>query len=262
MPNDSNSALHSHPKLVVMDLFGAMVEYDEAIRGALAAAFQAHGEHVDAEVASMALGYPGLHGITRILRWLHPNEQPHLGSVQSIHDLAVKECCRLAAFSSSVRPADGVVRLCDAWTAAGCKVAASSTLDAAVVKAMLQRLGWDRNPPFQTLVLAEEVKRPTPGPDLILECMRRTAVTELEAVAKVACQPIGLSDAKQLECGWNVLVDCGTLTTDQIAAVAPSAIVDQVSDLARLWKFPTTADTEIEDEIARILHPSSWDGVS
>ena len=213
-----------------MDLFGALVEHDEAIRGALAAAFQAHGERVDLDVASMAVGYPGLHGIARILRWLHPLEEPHAGSVQSIHNLAVKESCRLAAYAGSIQAAGGVVRLCNAWTAAGVKVAATSTLGAAVVKVLLRRLGWDENPPFETLVLAEEVEHPTPGPDMILECMRRTKVTDVSRVAKVACHAIGLADAKQLGCGWNVLVDCGTMTTDQIAAMAPSAIVDQCLD--------------------------------
>jgi hypothetical protein len=50
-----------------------------------------------------------------------------------------------------------------------------------------------------------------------------------------------------------VLVDDGTLTTDQIAAIAPSAIVDQVSHLATIWTFPAQPDAELEDDIARLL---------
>ena len=258
MPNDSISSTQSHPSLVVLDLFGTLVEYNHAIRGALAAAFQAHGERVDVDLAGMAVGYPGVQGIHRILRWLHP----HAESARSIHDLAVKECCRMVAYSSSIQPANGVVRLCELLSRAGVKVAATTTLDAAVVKALLRRLGWDEHPPFSTLVLAEEVERPTPGPDLILECMRRTGVLDVHRVAKVACNVIGLADAKQLGCGWNVLVDSGTLTTDQIAALAPTAILDQVSDLADVWTFPAATDTALVDEIARILHRSSRDGVS
>ena len=53
---------------------------------------------------------------------------------------------------------------------------------------------------------------------------------------------------RQLGCGWNVLVDDGTLTTDQIAAIAPSAIVDQVSHLSNIW-----IDAALEDDIARLL---------
>jgi len=262
MPNNLISSIQPHPHLVVLDLFGTLVEYHHAMRGALAAAFQAHGERVDLDLAGMAVGYPGVQGIHRILRWLHPHEQPHAESARSIHELAVKECCRMVAYSSSIQPANGVVRLCQLLSHAGVKVAATTTLDAAVVKALLRRLGWDEHPPFSTLVLAEEVERPTPGPDLILECMRRTGVWDVHRVAKVACNVIGLADAKRLGCGWNVLVDCGTLTTDQIAALAPTAILDQVSELAQVWTFPAATDTALEDEIARILHRSSRDGVS
>ena len=74
------------PRLVVMDLLGVFVEHDETVRRALAAA-SAHGEHVDEEVAAMAIGYPGVHGISRLLKWLHPNEEPSAQSVRSIHDL-------------------------------------------------------------------------------------------------------------------------------------------------------------------------------
>ena len=88
---------------------------------------------------------------------------------------------------------------------------------------------------------------------MILECMRRTGVQDVKAVAKVASHVIGLSDARQLGCGWNVLVDDGTLTTDQIAAIAPSAIVDQVSHLSNIWTFPAQPDAALEDDIARLL---------
>ena len=44
------------PKLVVMDLLGTLVEHDRAVKGSLAAAFQAHGETIDEDVASIAIG--------------------------------------------------------------------------------------------------------------------------------------------------------------------------------------------------------------
>lgn len=263
MPNNGSSNTSSPcPKLVVMDLLGTLVEHDGAVRGALAAAFQAHGEKVDLDVASMAIGYPGLHGISRILKWLHPSEEPHLGSVRSIHDLAVKELSRMVSFAGGIQPAEGVERLCRTWANLGVAVAATTTLHASIVKPLLTRVKWDQNPPFSALVLAEEVERPTPGPDLILECMRRTGVSDLAGVAKVASHGIGLADAKQLGCGWSVLVDDGSLTTDQIAALAPTAIVDQAVDLMHVWKFPASSDTALEDEIARILHRSSRNGVA
>ena len=255
MPNIVTAQGHAlgSPRLVVMDLLGVFVEHDETVRRALAAAFSAHGEHVDEEVAAMAIGYPGVHGISRLLKWLHPNEEPSAQSVRSIHDLAVKEFGRMVRFGNAIQPASGIHHLCQNWGKVGVHMAATTTLDSAVVKSLLSRMGWDSNPPFHALVLAEEVDHPTPGPDLILECMRRTGVQDVKAVAKVASHVIGLSDARRLRCGWNVLVDDGTLTTDQIAAIAPSAIVDQVSHLSNIWTFPAQPDAAMEDDIARLL---------
>ena len=83
--------------------------------------------------------------------------------------------------------------------------------------------------------------------------MARLGVKDPKEVAKVATHVMGLSDARQLACGWNVLIDDGNLTMDQIAVLAPTAILDQASELARLWSLPVHSDVELEDEIARFL---------
>ena len=254
MPNNiSKPHRGDAPKLVVMDLLGVFVEHDDAVRSALAAAFQAHGERVDPDVAGMAIGHPGLQGIYRVFQWLYPMERPNDSAVKSIHELAVKELQRLVRFGGAIQPSSSVVRLCEMWTRAGLQVAATTTLDARVVKVLLHCLGWDETPPFHALVLAEEVERPTPGPDMILQCMARLGAENLQEVAKVATHVMGLSDARQLGCGWNLLIDDGNLTMDQIAVLAPTAILDQASDLARLWSLLVHSDVELEDEIARFL---------
>ena len=252
-PDAAGTNLTHCPKLVVMDLLGTLVEHDRAVRGALAAAFQAHGETIDEDVASIAIGFPGLVGVERILRWLHPSEPPHLGSVQSIHDLAVKELVRLVKYADGIQPSHGVERLCRIWHAVGIQVAVTTTLHGDVVKPLLRRFGWDETPPFSALVLSEEVERPTPGPDMILESMSRCAVGGVHEVAKAASRAIGLADAKNLGCGWTVLVDDGTLTTDQIAALVPSAIVDQTEDLLDIWTLPNPLDMALDDEIAKVI---------
>lgn len=241
------------PRLVILDMLGALVAHDDSVRGAISAAFQAHGESVDPEVAGMALGYPGIEGIVRIVRWLHPREEPHLQSCQSIHDLAVKELARLVRFGGGIHVVGGVENMCQTWIASGRRVAASTTLHPDIVKPLMARMGWDVHPPFEALVLAEEVQDPTPGPGLILECMRRTGVLEVSQVAKVANSAVGLSDAKRLECGWTILLDSGGLTTDHIAALAPSAMIDQFSDLSMLWSGRRRDDT-MEREIQEVLH--------
>ena len=245
-----------YPELVILDLLGVLVEHDQALRGALAAAFAAHGEKIDDDVASMAIGYPGTKGIARVLKWLYPTEEPNPMSLQSIDQLANKELCRMMSFGGAIQAASGIDTLCLKWANVGVSVAATTTLNGAVVKALLSRLGWDEQPPFGFLVLAEEVVNPTPGPDMILECMRRANVQSVESVAKVASHPIGLFDAKQLGIGWSVLLDDDTLTSDQIVATSPTAIVDQATDLRKLWRYPAPKDVALEDEIARILQRS------
>ena len=162
MPNDAVTCGPEAPQLVVMDLLGVFMENDHAVKGAIAAAFQAHGERVDEDLAATAIGFPKTQGIERVLRWLHPMEQPNKESVKSIDALAVKELTRMMIYGGDIEPASGVVRLCEQWHKCGVAVAAVSTLDSAVVKVMLRRFGWDEHPPFHALVLAEEFNSENP----------------------------------------------------------------------------------------------------
>lgn len=253
MPNNAVTRGPEAPQMVVMDLLGVFMDNDHAVKGAIAAAFQAHGERVDEDLAATAIGFPKTKGIERVLRWLHPMEQPHKESVKSIHALAVKELTRMMTYGGAIEPASGVVRLCDNWHKCGVAVAAVSTLDSAVVKVMLRRFGWDEHPPFHALVLAEEFHSEDPTSAVIEECMRRLGVDDVSAVAKVSTRAKGLVDAMTLGCGWKVLLDSGSMTTDQIAALGPDVIVNHVADLAQAWKFPVRPDIALEDEISKIL---------
>ena len=253
MPNNAVTRGPEAPQLVVMDLLGVFMENDHAVKGAIAAAFQAHGERVDEDLAATAIGFPKTQGIERVLRWLHPMEQPHKESVKSIYALSAKELTRMMIYGGDIEPASGVVRLCEQWHKCGVAVAAVSTLDSAVVKVMLRRFGWDKQPPFHALVLAEEFNSENPISDVIEECMRRLGVVDVSAVAKVSTRAKGLVDAMRLGCGWKVLLDSGSMTTDQIAALGPDIIVNHVTDLAQAWKFPARPDIALEDEISKIL---------
>ena len=110
MPNNAVTRGPEAPQLVVMDLLGVFIENDHAVKGAIAAAFQAHGERVDEDLAATAIGFPKTQGIERVLRWLHPMEQPHKEPVKSIYALAVKELTRMMIYGGDIEPASGVVR--------------------------------------------------------------------------------------------------------------------------------------------------------
>lgn len=253
MPNNAMIRGLEAPQLVVMDLLGVFMENNDSVKAAIAAAFQAHGVRIDEDLATSSLGFPNTQGIESVLRWLHPLEQPHKETVRSIHALAVKELTRMMTYAGSIEPSAGVVRLCEQWHKCGVAVAAVSTLQSDTVKAMLRRFGWDEHPPFHALVLAEEINMDNFHADVIKECMRRLGVAEVSAVAKVSTRARGLVNAKKLGCGWKVLLDAGSLTTDQIAALGPDIIVNHVTDLAFVWKFPARPDTALEDEISKML---------
>lgn len=58
MPNNAEIPRLEAPQLVVMDLLGVFMENDHAVKGAIAAAFQAHGERVDEDLAAPPSGSP------------------------------------------------------------------------------------------------------------------------------------------------------------------------------------------------------------
>lgn len=81
-------------------------------------------------------------------------------------------------------------------------------------------------------MLAEEFNSENPISDVIEECMRRLGVVDVSAVAKVSTRAKGLVDAMRLGCGWKVLLDSGSMTTDQIAALGPDiALEDEISKI-------------------------------
>ena len=43
------------------------------------------------------------------------------------------------------------------------------------------------------------------------------------------------------------------MTTDQIAVLGPSAIVDQTEDLLDIWTLPKPLDIPLDDEIAKVI---------
>ena len=76
-------------------------------------------------------------------------------------------------------------------------------------------------------------------------------------VAVVSPYLVSLVGARKLGCGWIVLKDDGALTMEQTMALAPSAIVEQASDLGALWRLPSGEDVALDDEIAAFLNKES-----
>ena len=245
------------PKLVVLDLLGTVLEHDHAFQSALAASFQAHGERVDQDTASLALGHPGPMGIRRVLKWLYPREEPNEQSVASIHDLTQKALMRLVKHAANMVAAPGVERLCTAWRQAGIQVVAASVLDEPVTTALTHRLGWQTDSPFSALVVASRLPQAWSSPGMIAECMRRVGMDDASQVAVVSPYLVSLVGARKLGCGWIVLKDDGALTMEQTMALAPSAIVEQASDLGALWRLPSGKDVALDDEIAAFLNKES-----
>ena len=47
--------------------------------------------------------------------------------------------------------------------------------------------------------------------------------------------------------------NCTRCGGDQIAALGPSAIVDQTEDLLDIWTLPKPLDMALDDEIAKVI---------
>ena len=121
MPDNAVTRGPEAPQMVVMDLLGVFMENDHAVKGAIAAAFQDHGERVDEDLAATAIGFPKTQGIARVAL-VAPHNQTR--SVKSIDALAVKELTRMMIYGGDIEPASGVVRLCEQWHKCGVAVAA------------------------------------------------------------------------------------------------------------------------------------------
>ncbi len=114
------------------------------------------------------------------------------------------------------------------------KVALNTGFDREITDLLLTTLGWN-DAVIDAVVCGDEVSRGRPAPDLILQCMERTGVANLQAVMNVGDTVLDLRAGHAAGVRWNVGVLSGAHDRRQLEQAPHTHLVDSIRDLTTLF---------------------------
>ncbi len=104
----------------------------------------------------------------------------------------------------------------------------------AVAESLLVKLDWGVGRQIDALVTASDVPRNRPNPDMILFAMKQFGIRDAASVIKVGDSGIDIEEGKNAGCTITVGITTGAHTRQQLAAVHPSFIIDDLLDLVAI----------------------------
>lgn len=103
-----------------------------------------------------------------------------------------------------------------------------------IAKSLLKKLEWKKGKAYHTLVTASDVENSRPAPDMIFKVMDKLNVKDVKEVAKIGDSCIDILEGKNAGCGLCIGITSGAQTREQLSAVNPDFIIDDLSELLRL----------------------------
>lgn len=128
---------------------------------------------------------------------------------------------------SPPQPLPGVPECLAALDRASVRIAFNTGFSAATTRPLLAALGWAE----RTWVSSDQVARGRPAPDMILESMRRTGISDASRVGIAGDTPSDLLAGTAANCRLVIGVGHGTHTLDQLA---PHPHTHLLPDLSRV----------------------------
>jgi phosphonatase-like hydrolase len=101
-------------------------------------------------------------------------------------------------------------------------------------KSLLKKLEWKKGKAYHALVTASDVENSRPAPDMIFKVMDRLNIKDAKEVAKIGDSCIDISEGRNAGCGLCIGITSGAQTREQLSAVNPDFIIDDLSELLRL----------------------------
>jgi phosphonatase-like hydrolase len=224
------------PALVVFDLAGTTIEDHDIVARCLVTATRAVGAAIDLQQANAVMGLPKPVALAQLLAKsdglpIAPIDSPRVVRANTVFEETI---LRHYSSTGAVVPIAGVEEVLGVLRTHGVKIAIDTGFSAVVVDAILDRLGWMAEGLIDARVASNEVRRGRPSPDLLLEAMRRCAISDARAVAKVGDTPADLGEGANAGCGWNIGVTYGTHTRAELVVHAHTALIDDIRELPQV----------------------------
>jgi phosphonatase-like hydrolase len=220
-------------QLVIFDLAGTTVHdpgvvnrcFLEALR---AAGLDAHPAEIDA-----VMGLPKPEAF-RLLIGKVPGGAETLGRLDAIHADFVARMLAYYRTDPSVVEVEGISRVFADLQKSGVQVGLNTGFSREITRAILDRLGWERDALVDASVSSDEVPRGRPSPDMIHRLMEDLGIRDASAVAKVGDAPADLQEGTNAGCGLVIGVTWGSHTRSQLDGHPHTHLVDSIDELSTL----------------------------
>jgi phosphonatase-like hydrolase len=217
-------------ELVVFDLAGTTVNDQNGVNRCLRGALAEVGVSVTTQQVNQVMGIPKPEAL-RLLIEQATLHDPLLDRIGAIHDDFVARMIRFYESDPSVFEVPGASETFALLKQAGIKVALDTGFSRAIVRVLMERLGWVRHDLIDASVTSDEVPRGRPHPDMVLHLMARLGIDDPGRVVKVGDTPADLHEGANAGCGWIIGVTQGTHARWQLEQHPHTHLIDSVTVL-------------------------------
>ena len=221
-------------ELVVFDMAGTTIDEDNVVYKTVRAAINAAGYAVSQDqVQAAGAGKEKSQAIRDVLALdgnAHDDEE--IAAIFADFKARLSE----AYADLEVRPQRGAEDVFARLRSEGIRVVLNTGYDRPTAEKLLRKLGWVSGQAIDDLVTASDVPRNRPAPDMILEAMRRTNVTQSSKVAKVGDSAIDIEEGQNAGCLVTLGITTGAQTAQQLRAARPTAVIDRLGDVFRFFE--------------------------
>jgi phosphonatase-like hydrolase len=219
-------------KLVVFDMAGTTIQDKDNVHGALQKAFEIEGIPVSRDEANQVMGYPKPVAIRELLRQkLQDDSYQNEAYIAHIHSNFLKEMISFYETSPDVKEKEGVMETFKALRKNNIKIAIDTGFDRSIAKAVLNRVGWEKNGLIDASITSDEVANGRPYPDMIYRAMQLTGVEKVEEVAKVGDTASDLQEGKAAGCKYVIGVTTGAFTREALESETHTHLIEKLPEL-------------------------------
>ena len=218
-------------RLVIFDLAGTTVHDPGAVNRCFLEALRAAGLVADPAEIDAVMGLPKPEAF-RLLISQAPGGAEALGRLGEIHADFVERMLDYYRTDPGVAEVEGVSRLFADLRRSGVLVGLNTGFSREITRAILDRLGWERDALVNASISSDEVPRGRPAPDMIAHLMNELGVERASDVAKVGDAPADLQEGTNAGCGLVVGVTWGSHSRSQLERYPHTHIVDAVDELS------------------------------
>lgn len=218
-------------QLVIFDIAGTIIQDRGEVSQAFVDALRKHGFAI---ADSDLLEWKGA-GKRAVIRHLLTQsgrvadesmvEQIHTAFVATLHGLYE---------AGALQATDGAEETFKALRDRGLTLAVTTGFGRSTMEMLLARLGWAHY--FAAAVSTEDVPHGRPAPDMILQSMRRTGVSNPFAVANVGDTPLDLQSAAAAGVALNIGVLSGMHTRERLEQELHTHLLTNVGELVSLFE--------------------------